>query len=163
MHAEIRFVMGQEMVHAQVIRETKRTDGNQTTKYSYDLERLCTVTRDLPGTTDQVTTYQYANDQGISLAATWTLDSNDLLAQVDAPLAGSSDLVRLAYNRQAEQTARVDQAGNVINTDNDLAGRLAAKRITNLVSGFDGAVRRVNWTYNDRGPRAGQRVNCRSL
>ncbi len=41
-----------------------------------------------------------------------------------------------------------DQAGNVYETDYDLAGRQTQRRVTTLASGFNGAIRRIETAYD---------------
>lgn len=58
-----------------------------------------------------------------------------------------------AYDTQGRQVWTEDQAGNVIETTFDDAGRETARAVTTLASGFDGAVRRIGTSYTSLGQR----------
>ena len=55
---------------------------------------------------------------------------------------------------QGQQIWKKDQAGNVIETDFDTSGRETARKVTTLISGFDGAVKRIATTYDSLGRRS---------
>jgi len=57
-------------------------------------------------------------------------------------------VVQYAYNALSEQVWQKDQAGNVLESTLDTAGRQTARRVTTLASGFDGFVRRINLEYD---------------
>ncbi|PQO43818.1 hypothetical protein C5Y93_21770 [Blastopirellula marina] len=124
------------------------SDQNATTLMQYGaggkLAQLVAVNRD---TGDQVTQYLY----GVTLASS-DLASNDLLAAEIYPDAKSSaDRVTYAYNRQGQRASMVDQNGSVHEYDYDLLGRSIADRVPVLAIGVDGAVRRIETTYDVRG------------
>ncbi|UYV13452.1 MAG: hypothetical protein NCW75_04005 [Phycisphaera sp.] len=62
-----------------------------------------------------------------------------------------ADVVSFGYNAQGQVVRREDQAGNVIETTYDVLGRSTASAVETLAGGFDGAVRRVEQAYLDRG------------
>lgn len=66
---------------------------------------------------------------------------------------GSSDVVSYAYDTQGRQIWTKDQSGNVIETTFDDGGRETARAVTTLASGFDGAVRRIETSYTNKGQR----------
>ena len=101
-------------------------------------------------TGDQVTTYTFSTIKGGG-AGDSKIETGHLLQKVQYP--DSADVVTFAYNAQIQQIWTKDQAGNVIETDFDLAGRETHRRVTTVATGFDGAVQRISTTYNDRGLR----------
>jgi YD repeat-containing protein len=129
------------------------TDDNVTVTYAYTDGLMTSMTADLPaGETDQTTTYTYGTTKGTS-AGDSKIATGHLLQKVTYPdSAGGTDVVTYAYNALGEKTWEKDQAGNVTEVDHDDLGREAHLRITTLISGFDGAVRRVTTSYTSRGP-----------
>src|SRR5439155_1076979 len=100
---------------------------------------------------DQVTTYTYGTTKGVS-AGDSTIATGHLLQKVTYPdSTGAGDDVTFAYNAQSQEIYKKDQAGNVLETDYDTAGRQTHKRVTTLAGGFDNAVLRISTTYNSRG------------
>jgi len=80
------------------------------------------------------------------------LATGHLLQKVTYPdSASGTDVVTFAYNAQGQQIWKKDQAGNVLETNFDTAGRETHRRVTTLDADFDGAVRRISRTYNSRG------------
>jgi RHS repeat-associated protein len=124
-------------------------DGSdQTVLYSYVDGLMTAMTADLPSGTDQTTTYTY----GVDTTKGSTLESNRLLYSVQYPdSAGGTDLVKFGYNRLGQQIKVTDQAGNVIETDYDYAGREITRRATTIQSGFDSYVQRIEMAYSERG------------
>ncbi len=110
---------------------------------------------------DQVTTYIYGSNAGTPTPM--KLTTGNLLRAVKYPDttntgttvanidSDSSDVVSYAYNAQGLRVYQKDQAGNIIETDLDTAGRETYRRVTTLAGGFDGAVRRIGTTYLSRG------------
>lgn len=100
---------------------------------------------------DQVTTYTYGVTKGTS-AGDSKISSGALLQKVTYPDSSSgSDVVTFAYNALGQLIWTKDQAGNILETDFDTAGRETHRKVTTLASGFDGAVRRVSSTYDNLG------------
>ncbi len=121
------------------------TDGLQTT--------LTADIPDLPGQLDQVTTYLYGTAKGSS-AGDSKIATGHLLQKVTYPdSTNSDDVVRYAYNALDEPVWAKDQAGNVLEFDYDLVGRMTHRRVTTLDVDFDGAVRRISSSFNSRGQR----------
>ena len=102
---------------------------------------------------DQITEYAHGTTKGTS-AGDSKIATGHLLGEVAFPdSANASDVVTYAYNAQNQVIYVKDQAGNVIETSYDEAGREIHKRITTLASGFDGAVLRISTTYTALGQR----------
>ena len=127
-------------------------DEDQTVSYAYTDGLQVTITADLPSPqTDQVTTYTYGVTKGSS-AGDSKVARGDLIHTATYPdSASGTDVVSFAYNAQGQQIWKKDQAGNVIETDFDTAGRETARRVTSLDGDFDGAILRISRTYNSRG------------
>ncbi|MEX2219388.1 MAG: RHS repeat-associated core domain-containing protein, partial [Phycisphaerales bacterium] len=137
-------------------------DDDQTVIYGYSKALRTSITADLPtGSTDQVTTYIYGSTKGTPSAmkiATGHLlravkypDSSNggtTVANIDSD---SSDVVSHAYNAQGQMTYSKDQAGNIIETTYDTAGRETLREVTNLAGGFDGYVEQISTAYLSRG------------
>lgn len=99
---------------------------------------------------DQVTTYTYGVAKGSNPDS--RIASGRLLQKVTYPdSASGTDVVTFAYNAQGQQVYTKDQSGNVIETDYDDAGRQIHRRVSTLISGFDGAVRRITNSYAAHG------------
>ncbi|MEO0631075.1 MAG: hypothetical protein AAFY46_10155, partial [Planctomycetota bacterium] len=78
-----------------------------------------------------------------------------MLAEVEYPDAASAtDVVTYAYDAQGRRIYVRDQAGNVIDESYDASGRLEARSVSTLASGFDGDVRRIEMAYDDLGRTA---------
>ena len=128
------------------------TDSDQTVVYEYTDGLRTKITADLPaGQTDQHTIYTYGTVGGGG-AGDSEIATGHLLQKVQYPdSSGGSDVVTYAYDAQGAQTYVKDQAGNVIETDYDDAGREKHRRITTLAAGFDGDVRRISTTFDSLG------------
>ena len=116
-----------------------------------------------PEQNDQVTTYLY----GVTSTATNSpsqVNSNSLLRAIIYPdstntattaayIDGTSDadVTSYAYNALGERIYQKDPAGNVIQSSLDLQGRPTVKTVSTLASGFDGSVRRIETSYDNRG------------
>lgn len=138
-------------------------DDNVTVLYAYTDGLRTSLTADLPsGQTDQVTTYIYGTVAGTPAAN--VIATGHLLRAVkypDSSNAGTTtsyinstsdaDVVSYVYNGQSNEVSRKDQAGNVFDTVFDLSGRVTAKTVSTLASGFDGAVRRMETSYDGLG------------
>ncbi len=134
------------------------------TRYTYQNGLQTKVWVDLNGdntedSDDQVTQYVYGTAKGTpgsgspvqSAIATGHLLREAIYPPQTTGQSAADRTATYAYNAQREQVWTKDQAGNVIQTDFDTAGRETHRRITTLASGFDGAVRRISTTYLSRG------------
>ena len=128
------------------------TDDNQTVKYEYTDGLQTKLIVDVPaGGTDQETEYTYGTTSGAGVGDS-VIATGYLLQKVKYPdSAGGSDVVTYAYNAQAQETYRKDQAGNVFETEHDDDGREEHLRVTTLDADFDGAVRRISTSYDSSG------------
>ncbi len=133
---------------------TPSADSDQTIVYGYTDGLRTTMTADLPsGQTDQTTTYTFGTVKGTS-AGDSKIATGHLLQKVTYPdSAGGTDVVTFAYNAQGHLIWTKDQEGNVIETDFDDLGRETQRRVTTLITGFDGAVRRISTTWDSLGRR----------
>ncbi len=121
------------------------TDGLQT-KLWVDLDGDGTEDGD-----DHVTTYTFGVTTADSPGAS-KIHSGRLLRTVTYPdSASGSDTVRFAYDALGAQIWTQDQAGTVIQTDFDTAGRQTHRRATATGSGIDTAVLRITTAYTTRG------------
>jgi len=143
---------------------TAERDTDVYTRYVYASGLQIKVWLDLDGdntedSDDQVTQYVYGTTKGTPGSGSpvqSAIATGHLLREVIYPPHSSGQsaadrTVTYAYNAQGEQVWTRDQAGNIIQTDFDTAGRETHRRITTLASGFDGAVRRISTTYLPRG------------
>jgi RHS repeat-associated protein len=127
-------------------------DEDQIVRYAYTDGLQVSITADLPGgETDQVTTYTFGTTKGAS-AGDSKIATGHLLQKVTYPdSANSDDVVRFAFNAQGQEIWKKDQAGGIIETTYDDAGRSTVRAVTTLASGFDGAVRRIETAYDSLG------------
>jgi len=134
------------------------------TRYVYTSGLQTKVWVDLDGdgtedADDQVTQYVYGTSKGTpgsgspvqSAIATGHLLREAVYPEQTGSQPAADRTVTFAYNAQGEQVWTKDQAGNVVQTDLDTAGRETHRRVTTLAGGFDGAVRRISTTYLPRG------------
>jgi RHS repeat-associated protein len=137
------------------------------TRFEYTNGLMTKMWVDLNGngsvdTNDQVTTYIYGSTKGTpsqmkiasgnllrAVKYPDTSNSGTTVANIDSD---SSTVVSYAYNAQGQQTYTKDQAGNVIETTYDTAGRQTNRLATTIVTGFDSYVQRIATTYLARGP-----------
>jgi len=138
-------------------------DDDVYTRFTYSAGRMTEMWVDFDGDgvkdagggppADQVTTYTYGVTKGVS-AGDSLISSNDLLWKVTYPdSASGTDLVTFAYNAQGQEIWKKDQAGNILETEYDTAGRKTDTRATtiNTGAGFDDAVKRITLAYLSRG------------
>ncbi|MBK9189248.1 MAG: hypothetical protein IPM33_09870 [Phycisphaerales bacterium] len=143
---------------------TALRDTDVYTRYEYTNTLQSKVWVDVDGdnvvdSDDQVTLYTYGTPKGTPGSGSpteSTIATGHLLREATYPPQSSGQgvadrTVTYAYNAQGEQVWSRDQAGNVIETEFDTAGRETHRRVTTLASGFDGAVRRISTTYLTRG------------
>ncbi|NNJ26204.1 hypothetical protein LzC2_22850 [Planctomycetes bacterium LzC2] len=130
-------------------------DANRTTRFSYTADgQLKTLTAENAATGDQVTTYEY----GTTLAESEIASSSLLRKTLYPDSTGPSDSVIYEYDRTGALTAVTDQNGTTHLFDYDALGRRTADRVETLGTGVDGAVRRVETAYDDRG--LPERMTC---
>lgn len=138
------------------------SDDNVTTKFQYSKGLQTKLIADMPtGTSDQETLYIYGTVAGTpsdNVLGTRNLirgvkypDSTNTGSTYTAINSSDADVVSFVYNGQGEVVSRKDQAGNVISTEYDGAGRTTARIVSTLASGFDGAVRRIDTVYEGLG------------
>ncbi|RNC81833.1 MAG: hypothetical protein ED559_08630 [Phycisphaera sp.] len=127
-------------------------DEDQTVKTEYTDGLRTKLIADLSGTSDdQETIYTYGVTEGAG-AGDSKIGSGRLLYTVQYPdSSGGTDVVTYAYNAQGQQIYMKDQAGNVIETVFDDAGRETDRKVTTLDADFDGDVRRITTAYDSRG------------
>jgi YD repeat-containing protein len=116
------------------------TEEVQTT-YTAD-GQVATLTAINAVTGNQTTTYAYGVDLTNSAVAT-----KDLLRMTTYPDNGQ---VTYEYNRQSQRTKMTNQNGSIHEYAYDKLSRQTDDRVTTLAGGVDGAVRRIQWTYNNR-------------
>ncbi|TWT73416.1 RHS repeat-associated core domain-containing protein [Allorhodopirellula solitaria] len=109
-----------------------------------DLDTLTAVNA---ATGNQVTQYIY----GTTLSDSAIASSSLLRREIYPDSTGTSDSVSYTYNRQSQRTSLTDQNGTTRQYDFDALGRQTQDRVTTLGAGVDGAIRRVEQTYNVRG------------
>ncbi|MEM7305643.1 MAG: RHS repeat-associated core domain-containing protein [Planctomycetota bacterium] len=142
--------------------EPSGSDDNQTVRYEYVDGLRTKIVADLPsGSTDQATLYIYGTTNatpsaseistGHLLRATVYPDSTNSGVTEANINSDSSDVVSFAYNAQGQQVYKKDQEGNVLETEYDDSGRRTKLKVTTLDADFDGAVRRIEWAYTDKG------------
>lgn len=124
------------------------SDQNVTTLMQYGAGgHLAQLTAVNSATGDQITQYLY----GVTPADS-DLASNDLLAaEIYPDVETSADRISYSYNRQGQRTAMTDQNGSTHAYDYDMLGRQTADKVTTLGDGVDGAVRRIEKSYEVRG------------
>jgi RHS repeat-associated protein len=103
---------------------------------------------------DQVTTYAFGTAKGTSAGESQIATGHLLQKETYPDSASSTDVVTYAYNAQGEVNWKKDQAGNIIETEFDGSGRLSARKVTTLASGFDNHVLRIGHTYDNLGRTA---------
>ncbi|MEP3896377.1 MAG: RHS repeat-associated core domain-containing protein [Rhodopirellula bahusiensis] len=127
---------------------TASDDQNQTTQFAYtpdgDLKTLTAVNS---STGNQVTQYVY----GTTLLDSAIASSQLLRREIYPDSTGTSDSVSYTYNRQGQRTSLTDQNASTRQYNYDELGRQTQDRVTTLGAGVDGAVRRVERSYNVRG------------
>jgi YD repeat-containing protein len=111
------------------------------TIYSAD-GQVATLTAVNSTTGNQTTTYTY----GVDLTNS-TIASKDLLRMATYPDNGQ---VLYGYNRQGQRTKLTDQNGSIHEYAYDKLGRQTDDRVATLGTGVEGAVRRIQHTYDNR-------------
>ena len=141
-------------------------DDDVTTRFVYKDGLRTKIWVDLDGddvvdVDDQETLYIYGTTTGTPsaseiatghlLRATVYPDSTNTGTTEGDINSNSTDVVSHAYNAQSEEIYKKDQSGNVIEAEYSDTGELEKIKVSTLASGFDGAVRRLAWTYTDLG------------
>ncbi|WP_372724274.1 hypothetical protein, partial [Novipirellula sp.] len=98
-------------------------------------------------TGNQMTQYVY----GSTLSESDIASSMLLKAEIYPDSTGPTDQVSYTYNRQSQRTSLTDQNGSTRQFDYDALGRQTQDRVTTLGAGVDGAIRRVEQSYDVRG------------
>ena len=102
-----------------------------------------TITADVPGGGDQVTTHTYGMTKGVS-AGDSEIATGHLLQKVAYPDSpNSSDTVTYDYGTQGRQGWMKEQSGTIIETTFDNAECEVSRAVTTLASGFNGDLRRI--------------------
>ncbi|WP_345320045.1 RHS repeat domain-containing protein, partial [Novipirellula rosea] len=123
-------------------------DLNQTTQFTYTADgQLKALTAINASTGNQVTQYVY----GSTLSESDIASSMLLRAEIYPDSTGPSDQVSYTYNRQSQRTSLTDQNGSTRQFDYDALGRQTQDCVTTLGAGVDGAIRRIEQSYDVRG------------
>ncbi|MCY2964772.1 MAG: hypothetical protein NT069_14230 [Planctomycetota bacterium] len=123
-------------------------DTNVTVQTSYTADgQIATITAVNSNTGNQITQYVYGTTLSDSAIAT----SNLKRSEVYPDSVDSDDSIKFTYNRQGKVTTKTDQNGTVHSYDFDKLGRGTEGRVTTLASGVDGAVLRIEKTFEVRG------------
>ena len=78
-------------------------------------------------------------------------NSGTTTAYIDS--TSDADVVSHSYNAQGQETRKKDQAGNILESDYDLSGRLIARKATTIDADFDDEVQLIQTTYDSLGRR----------
>ncbi|MCY2964024.1 MAG: RHS repeat-associated core domain-containing protein, partial [Planctomycetota bacterium] len=123
-------------------------DTNVTVQTSYTADgQISTITAVNSNTGNQITQYVYGTTLSDSAIAT----SNLKCSEVYPDSVDSDDCIKFTYNRQGQVTTKTDQNGTVHSYDYDKLARGTENRVTTLASGVDGAVLRIETTFEVRG------------
>jgi RHS repeat-associated protein len=129
-------------------------DEDQTVAYGYTDGLQTSITADLPSPeADQVTTYTFGTTKGTGAGDSKIATGHLPGIETYPDSSGSTDVVKHAYNAQGQEIWKRDQAGNVIESDYDLAGRLIARKATTIDADFDDEVQLIQTTYDGLGRR----------
>lgn len=124
------------------------------TLYTYDGDNhVLTITAVQPtGTPSQTTAYVY----GATTAGGSAINSNDLLGgtQYPDPTTGSpssTEKETYTYNALGGRITGTDRNGSTHEYSYDVLGRLTSDAVTTLATGVDGAIRRIEYAYDEQG------------
>lgn len=126
---------------------------DQTTVYTHTgTGKVLTMKAVLPGGTFQETKYIYA----VSQAMGSDIDSNNLLSAIQYPnrstgMASSGEQETFTVNALGRRTTKEDRNNNVHAYAYDVLGRSTADMVTAIGAGVDGAIRRIETTYDTQG------------
>jgi YD repeat-containing protein len=132
---------------------TPTASTDRTVEYSYNgLGDVLTVKAVLPSSAFQTTAYIYATSATVG----GTFYSNDVLSETRHPdkstgSASSSEKETIGQNTLGELVTATDRNGTVHNYAYNVLGRLTSDKATTLGTGIDGAVRRLETTYDTLG------------
>lgn len=134
-----------------VVSETEASDTDRTTVYVYDAAGRLSVQRALNpkgsghGVEEQNTWYLYEDPYNA------LLQTNTIYPDSSDTTSSGSDQVKLTYDWLGRKLTSTDQRGVVHTYGYDAAGRMTSDTVTTLPTGVDGAVRKVEWGYQDDG------------
>ena len=132
---------------------TPTASTDRTVEYTYNgLGDVLTVKAVLPSSAFQTTAYIYATTPTVG----GTFYSNDVLSETRHPdkstgSASSSEKETFGQNTLGELVTATDRNGTVHTYAHDVLGRLTSDKATTLGTGIDGAVRRLETTYDTLG------------
>ncbi|GAB4547573.1 MAG: hypothetical protein Tsb0013_07390 [Phycisphaerales bacterium] len=131
-------------------------DEDQITQWEYDdgLMVRMIATNYVSSVETQTTEYTYGVPKGTTYGYQSDIASNRLLYTVEYPVsyqAGAYDVVTYAYNALGERVYQQDENGTIIEYTRDGAGRVTAETALSLGTNIDGAVRRIETSYNELG------------
>ena len=132
---------------------TPTASTDRTVEYTYNgLGDVLTVKAVLPSSAFQTTAYIYATTPTVG----GTFYSNDVLSETRHPdkstgSASSSEKETIGQNTLGELVTATDRNGTVHNYAYNVLGRLTSDKATTLGTGIDGAVRRLETTYDTLG------------
>jgi len=132
---------------------TPTTTNNKTTNYTYDGDgHTLTLQAVETGGASQTTKWIY----GVTTAGGSDVNSNSILATVQYPdpsTGSPSSTYQESYtvNALGQQKTFTDRAGNVHTLTYDILGRVTSDAITTLATGFDGAARRIQTSFDTQG------------
>ena len=132
---------------------TPTASTDRTVEYTYNgLGDVLTVKAVLPSSAFQATAYIYATSPTVG----GTFYSNDVLSETRHPdkstgSASSSEKETFGQNTLGELVTATDRNGTVHNYAYNVLGRLTSDKATTLGTGIDGAVRRLETTYDTLG------------
>jgi RHS repeat-associated protein len=123
-------------------------DSNVTIATAYNADgNITLITAHNSQTGDQRTQFNYGTTLTDSGIASTLLKRSEVYPDS----ANDSDHIAFTYNRQGEIATKIDQLGTQHTYDYDLLGRLVQDRIKTVGTGVDGAVLRIENTYEVRG------------
>lgn len=132
---------------------TPDTNSERTTELTYDgIGNVRTVKAHLTGGAYQTTEFVY----GVTTAGGGGVNSNDLLGEMRYPDKSSGDPSTsekevYSYNALGELKTAQDRNNNIHAYSFDVVGRFVSDAVTQLGSGVDGAVRRIEVAYDTGG------------
>ena len=132
---------------------TPTDSSDRTTEYTYNgLGDILTLKAVLPSSAVQTTAYLYAASPTVGS----TFYSNDVLSEVRHPdkstgAASATEDESVGYNALGDLVTSTDRNGTTHNYAYDVLGRMTSDVAATLGSGIDGAVRRLETTFDTLG------------
>jgi RHS repeat-associated protein len=132
---------------------TSNTNGTTTYTYGGDNHVLTLSAVQPAGTPSQTTQYVY----GVTTSNGSTVNSNDLLAATiyPDPTTGKptnpNQQVSYTYNTLGQSTTMIDRNGTTHQYTYDVLGRQTSDTVTQLGTGVDGSIRRIDMAYDSLG------------